>query len=163
MMPTLATPLVLEIGSLLTERQETVSVAESSSGGLIAARLLAVPGASKYFLGGSVVYTLPSRRAYLDVKREDVEGLAPLSAEMAAVFARGAREKLAATWGIAELGAAGPTGSRYGHDAGTTAIGIDGPRSHALVSQTGDTDRDQNMWAFSEAALAAFLDVLKRA
>ena len=162
-MTKLATDLVIGIGELLTKRGETVSVAESSAGGLIAARLLAVPGASKYFLGGSVVYTLPSRRAYLDVKREDVAGLAPLSAEIAAVFARSTRETLGATWGIAELGAAGPTGSRYGHDAGTTAIGIDGPRNYSLVTQTGRSERGQNMWDFSEAALIAFRETLQRA
>lgn len=161
-MTTLATDLVLDIGRLLTDRGDTVSIAESSSGGLVAARLLAVPGASMYFLGGSVVYTLPSRRAYLDVRREDVEGIAPLSADMAAVFARSAREKLSATWGIAELGAAGPTGSRYGHDAGTTAIGIDGPLNHSLVSKTGHSDRGQNMWDFSESVLKAFLATLQR-
>ena len=96
------------IAKLLTESGESVSVAESSTGGLISANLLAVPGASSYFLGGSVVYTLASRRAFLDLDREKVKSLKPLTTGMAEAFAHAARLKLDATWGIAELGAAGP-------------------------------------------------------
>lgn len=152
-----------EITRLLLERQETVAVAESSSGGLISASLLAVAGASGYYRGGSVVYTLPSRRAFLDIPSDRVEGLRPLTAEMAAVFAEAGRAKLDATWGIAELGAAGPTGSRYGHDAGTTAIAVNGPVSLARVIETGSADREQNMAAFAAAALELLLEALKAA
>ncbi len=137
----------------LIRREETVSVAESSSGGLISATLLAVPGASGFYRGGSVVYTLPSRRAFLDIPRDKVEGLAPLSEEMVAVFADAARLKLDATWGIAELGAAGPSGSRYGHDAGTSVIGISGPVSMTATVSTGIEDRANNMWLFTAAAI----------
>jgi PncC family amidohydrolase len=158
----LITDTTREIAALLIERGETVSVAESSSGGIISAQLLAVPGASRYYRGGSVVYTLPSRREFLDIPRDRVEGLKPLSEEIVAIFAESARLKLDATWGIAELGAAGPTGSRYGHNAGTTVVGIDGPVKMQRLVQTGDDDREQNMMAFSEAALALFLEALKQ-
>ncbi|MCB1694179.1 MAG: CinA family protein [Pseudomonadales bacterium] len=160
---TLDSDVVRAIAAKLIERGETVSVAESSSGGLISASLLAVPGASGYYRGGSVVYTLPSRRAFLDIPRDRVEGLKPLSEEMVAVFAEAAREKLDATWGIAELGAAGPTGSRYGHDAGTSAIGIHGPHCLTAIIETGSSDREANMWAFTDAALALFLRALEAA
>ena len=93
----------LRIGQRLTEREETVSVAESSTGGLISANLLSVPGASRYFQGGSIVYTLASRRAYLDLEKSRVEGLQPLTQAMVLEFARAARLKLNTTWGIAEL------------------------------------------------------------
>lgn len=152
-----------DIAPLLTARKETVSVAESSSGGLIAAELLAVPGASAYFRGASVVYTLPSRRAFLDIDGASVEGLEPLSEPMVAVFAAAAREKLDATWGIAELGAAGPSGSRYGHPAGTSVIGIDGPVQLTTTVSTGSDDREANMWAFAAAALQLFLQALREA
>lgn len=152
-----------EIARLLLERGETVSVAESSSGGIISAALLSVPGASGYYRGGSVVYTLPSRRAFLDIPRDKVSGLEPLSEEMVQVFAHAAREKLDAAWGVAELGAAGPSGSRYGHPAGTSVIGVSGPVNMTSLVQTGSDDRSENMWAFAEAALALLLKSLQTA
>jgi nicotinamide-nucleotide amidase len=159
----LNTPAARDIASRLIERKETVSVAESSTGGLIAATLLAVPGASAYFLGGSVVYTLPSRKAFLDIPRIAVTGMEPLSEAMVAVFAEAARRKLGATWGIAEMGAAGPTGTRYGHAAGTSVIGIDGPVRSTRVVKTGSGDREQNMYAFAAAAMELFLQALNNA
>ena len=159
----LDTPTTREIASRLVERKQTVAVAESSSGGIISAQLLSVPGASAYYIGGSVVYTLPSRRAYLDIPRIAVTGLEPLSEEMVAVFAEAARRKLGASWGIAELGAAGPGGTRYGHAAGTSVIGIDGPLKMTTTITTGSSDREQNMLAFSAAALELFLQALRRA
>lgn len=157
----LPTSTATAIARRLVDQGQTVSVAESSSGGIISASLLAVPGASAYFLGGSVVYTLPSRRAFLDIARDQVQHLAPLSEEMVAVFAQAARTKLDATWGIAELGAAGPAGSRYGHDAGTSVIGIDGPVKLTTTVRTHASDRPANMWAFTEAALQLFLEALE--
>lgn len=159
----LHTDTTREIATLLLERRETVSVAESSSGGMISAHLLSVPGASGYYRGGSVVYTLPSRRAFLDIPGERVEGLAPLTEEMVQVFADAARQKLDATWGVAELGAAGPTGSRYGHAAGTSVIGISGPANMTAMVQTGSDDREGNMWAFTAEALMLLLKALRTA
>ena len=150
----------LRIGQRLTERCETVSVAESSTGGLISANLLSVPGASRYFQGGSVVYTLASRRAYLDLEKSRVEAMQPLTQAMVLEFARAARLKLNTTWGIAELGAAGPTGTPYGHDAGTSVIGISGPLDRACLIETRATDRGDNMQHFSEQALQLFEAVL---
>jgi PncC family amidohydrolase len=105
----------------------SVSVAESSTGGLIAANLLSVAGASNYFRGGSVIYTRESRYAFLDLDLAKLKGLKPLTEPMVAEFADAARLKLDATWGIAELGAAGPKGTPYGHAPGTSVIGISGP------------------------------------
>ena len=152
-----------QIADLLLKNAQTVSVAESSSGGIISAGLLSVPGASGYYRGGSVVYTLPSRRAFLDIPAERVEGLKPLTEEMVQVFADAAREKLDATWGVAELGAAGPSGSRYGHAAGTSVIGISGPVNMTTMIETGSDDREANMWAFAGAALNLLLKALQAA
>lgn len=148
------------IGKTLAARGETVAIAESTTGGLIAAQLLAVPGASAYFLGGSVVYTLASRRAFLDLPA-NTKALEPLSEPMAEVFARAARDKLDATWGIAELGAAGPSGSRYGHPAGTSVIGIVGPITRTMTVSTGSDVRAANMEAFALAALDLFHQVVQ--
>lgn len=154
---------VAALAAALTARGETVAVAESSTGGLIAATLLAVPGASAYFVGGSVVYTLASRRELLRITAADVEGLAPLSEPMVRRFAEQARARLDATWGIAELGAAGPTGARYGHPAGTSVLAVTGPVTRSVTVQTGSADREANMWRFTEAALVLFEQALNAA
>lgn len=137
----------------LKTREQTVAVAESSTGGLISAALLAVPGASAYFVGGSVVYTLESRKHILGLRRSDVEGLEPLTEAMVLRFAEKARAQLNTTWGVAELGVAGPTGARYGHPPGISVIGIAGPVSASLLIETGVGDREANMWTFTERAL----------
>ena len=134
----------------------TVSVAESSTGGLIAANLLAVAGASGYFRGGSVIYTRESRHAFLDLDVSKLKGLKPLTEPMVAEFAHAAREKLEATWGIAELVAAGPKGTPYGHAPGTSVIGISGPVNTTVKIETSVADREENMIRFTEAALMLF-------
>ncbi len=144
------------IASQLTASGHTVSIAESSTGGLMAANLLSVSGASSYFKGGSVIYTRESRHAFLDLDLRKVKALEPLTEPMVAEFAQAARLKLDATWGIAELGAAGPSGTPYGHAAGTSVIGISGPISAALTVQTSITNREENMLRFTEAALELF-------
>jgi PncC family amidohydrolase len=156
----LHTDQVARIGELLKARNETVAVAESSTGGLIAASLLSVAGASAFFRGSSVVYTLVSRRELLEIKAADVEGLQPLSEPMVQRFARRAREQLGATWGIAELGAAGPAGARYGHPAGTCVLAVDGPVTLTTTLQTGNSEREANLWQFTGAALALFEQAL---
>jgi len=152
--------LAIQIGEQLKNAGQTVSVAESSTGGLIAANLLSVPGASSYFVGGSVVYTLKSRRAFLNLNRDRVRQLKPLSEEMVREFALAAQSELATDWGVAELGAAGPTGSAYGHEAGISVIGIAGPVSAQTTVQTHSDNRAENMLAFTEVALKLFQSLL---
>ena len=135
-----------------------MAVAESSTGGLISAALLAVPRASAYYLGGSVIYTLESRRHILGIRRDDVAGLKPMTEEMVVPFATKAREQLGATWGIAELGIAGPTGVQYDKSApeipaGSSVVAVTGPVTLTKQISTGHNNREQNMWAFAEAAL----------
>src|SRR5882762_4245987 len=98
------------IAAHLKARKETVAVAESSTGGLISAALLSVPGASAYFLGGAVVYTRRARRALLGITDEAMTGLRSSSEPYAALCAATVRERHRSTWGLAETGATGPTG-----------------------------------------------------
>src|SRR5215470_13254395 len=105
-------PIAQLVAARLIERRETVAVAEGSAGGLIAAALLAVPGASAYFLGGAVVYTAAARTGLLDIGPADLAGFRPASEPYALLLARRTRERLGATWGLGETGAAGPTGNR---------------------------------------------------
>ena len=153
-------PLAEKIAYVLKARHESVGVAESSSAGLISSALLAVHGASSYYLGGAVVYTLQSRRALLDLPDSAFAGLRGLTEELALVLARGARQRFATTWSISEVGAAGPTGSRYGDPAGTSCIAVAGPVERALKIHTGNSDRVANMQAFAARALELLTECL---
>ena len=144
----------------LVDHEQKVSVVESSTGGMISANLLLVAGAFKFFMGGSVVYTLASRRAYLDLDREKLKELNPLTEEMVTEFAKSAYEKLDTSRGIAELGAAGPTGTAYRHGAGISVIGIAGPKIASRTVERGSINRIRNMQAFTKAGLELFLEVL---
>jgi len=145
--------LAAALGEKLKARGETVAVAESSSGGLISAALLGVAGASKYYLGGAVVYTGKARMVLMDLPREAVAGMRSASEPYAMLLAQTARERFGATWGLSETGAAGPTGNGYGDAAGHTCIAIAGPVDMAMTIETGSEDRAANMTAFAAAAL----------
>lgn len=141
------------VGELLKQRGETVAVSESSSGGLVSAALLSVPGASAYFMGGVVVYTGDAREAYLGINLDDYPDMRSASEAYAALCASTVREKLKTTWGLSETGAAGPTGNRYGDDAGHTCVALSGPVEVAATVETGISDRAQNMDTFAIKAL----------
>src|ERR1700726_3613268 len=130
-----------DVADILKARKQTLAVAESSSGGLISAALLAVPGASAYFVGGAVVYTGKARMSLMGLTREAVAGVRSASEPYALILARTARENLGATWGLAETGAAGPTGNPYGDAAGHTCVAVSGPVEMALTLETGSGDR----------------------
>ena len=138
----------------LQRRRETVAVAESSSGGLISASLLAVPGASAYYLGGTVIYTIAARIALLGLSDTDVAELPPLSEAYVARCAHAIRTRLNASWGIAELGASGPVGTRYGHPPGISVLAVSGPIDKTARIETASDDREENMWLFAAAATA---------
>jgi len=148
------------VASLLIARRETVAVAESSAGGLIAAALLAVPGASAYFLGGAVVYTAVARSALLGITPEAMAGMRSASQPYAALLARTLRSKLRADWGLAETGAAGPAGNRYGDAAGHTCIAVSGGSDMVRTLETGSADRAANMRVFAATALRLLEEAL---
>jgi PncC family amidohydrolase len=153
-------PLAEKIAARLIERRETIAVAESSTGGLIAAALLAVPGASAYVIGGAVVYTKASRAALLGIEDAEMQGLRPATEAYSLLIARRVRERLGATWGLGETGATGPSGNRYGDPAGHSCMAIAGPVERAVTLQTGSADRRANMDAFAKRALDLLLDNL---
>jgi nicotinamide-nucleotide amidase len=155
------TPLARDIAALLTQRQETIAVSESAAGGLISAALLSVPGASAYFLGGAVVYTRRARGVLLSITDEDMAGMRSASEPYAALAAHKIRELHQARWGLAETGASGPTGNRYGDPAGHCCIAISGPKEHVLTLRTGSADRQANMRAFAAKALETLLIALR--
>lgn len=152
-----------EIAKILIERGETVAVGESSAGGLVSASLLAVPGASKYFMGGGVIYTHRARKRLVKIDFKDHPGVRSSSEPYASLLAGSVRELLSATWGLAETGAAGPTGNSYGDDAGHTCVAVAGPVTDVRTLETASSDREANMWAFTDEALELFIECLKRA
>jgi nicotinamide-nucleotide amidase len=153
--------LAEKVAARLRARGETIAVAESSAGGLISAALLAVPGASAYFLGGAVVYTRQARRALVSIPDAAMSGIRSASEPYALLLARTVREQHGATWGLSETGAAGPTGNRYGDPAGHACIAIAGPVERVLTVRTGSENRAANMHAFTEKALGTLLAALE--
>lgn len=153
-------PHAEKVAVLLKDRRQTIAVAESSAGGLIAAALLAVPGASAYFLGGAVLYTRQSWHALKDFRDELFAGTRPATEANALIRAQLIRERFAADWGIGETGAAGPTGGRYGNPAGLACLAVAGRVERAITLETGSSDRVSNMYAFAAAALKLMAECL---
>lgn len=144
--------LASDIGGQLKSRGETIAVAESSSGGLISAALLSIPGASTYFRGGGVIYTREARSALLGLP-EDVVNMRAATEGYAAIVAKAIQGKLGTTWGLCESGASGPSGNSYGDPAGHSAIALEGPVANRTTIRTKRNDREANMWRFADAAL----------
>src|ERR1700689_5502026 len=137
-----------QIAAKLVARKETIAVAESSTGGLISASLLAVPGASAYFLGGAVVYTRDARRLLADIPDEAMKGIRSASEPYAQLLANRIRERFSTHWGLSETGAFGPTGNRYGDAAGHSCMAVAGPASQVITIETGSADRLPHIHAF---------------
>jgi PncC family amidohydrolase len=156
-------PLAEKIAARLVARKETIAVAESSTGGFIAAALLSVPGASAYFLGGAVVYTKAARAALLGISDADMEGMRAATEAYSLMIARRVCERHGATWGLGETGATGPTGNRYGDAAGHSCIAVAGPLERAITLETGSADRLANMDAFAKSALELLAEALAAA
>lgn len=156
------TALGAAIGERLKNLKHTVAVAESSAGGLIDAALVAVPGASAYYLGGAVIYTGASRLGFLEISNRDMAHTRSATEAMAQLLATRVREKLGATWGLAETGAAGPAGNRYGDAPGHACIAVSGPVAAVITVETGSAEREANMWTFAERALALLESCLQR-
>ncbi|THH05945.1 hypothetical protein EW145_g4419 [Phellinidium pouzarii] len=161
--PSSLAPLISSISSILIQRKETVSIAETAAGGLISATLLSVPGASAYFRGGLTVYSLPSRIAFAGWTEENLKYYIGPTPEIVAGLAKNTREKLQSTYAVCESGTAGPTG-------GTTRNRTPGYLAIAVVSkdgevtrevETGSSVREENMVKFTEEALKLFLSVLE--
>ncbi|MAT65862.1 MAG: damage-inducible protein [Gammaproteobacteria bacterium] len=150
----MTTPLpdATAVAQELKRRGETIGVAESSSGGLISAGLLAVAGASAYFLGATVIYTLRARRDLLGIGQAELERQEPLTDAYVSLCADTIRTRLGATWGLAELGATGPAPTPYGHPPGICVLAVSGPVALTRRLETGHGERERNMHVFTRAA-----------
>src|SRR5450432_3623026 len=155
-------PIAEQIAAKLIERRQTIAVAESSTGGLISAALLAVPGASAYFLGSAVVYTRDARRLLMDIPDEAMKGIRSASEPYAKLLASQIRQRFSTDWGLSETGATGPTGNRYGDAAGHSCMAVEGPAEAVKTLETGSADRLANMHVFASTALNLLLRNLSR-
>jgi nicotinamide-nucleotide amidase len=150
------------VGDLLQARKQTLAVAESSAGGLISAALVAVPGASAYYLGGCVIYTGAGRSALLGLTAQDMAGIRSASEPFAKLLAERVRERLGATWGLGETGASGPTGNRYGDPPGHACIAVSGPVEAVITLETDSADRAANMRTFARTAVELLESCLRK-
>ena len=146
--------------AILMERGQSVAVADGSTGGLIAAGMLTIPGGIKFFRGAGVLYSLKGRQILFGLEPEAFDGLKPVTEPYTLLQADAIRRQFGADWGIAESGSAGPT-HPYGIEAGTSCIAVVGPGvSMSRMVETGSSSRLHNMEAFAKAALALFREAL---
>jgi PncC family amidohydrolase len=157
--------MLVELGRPVAERliarNQKIAIAESSTGGLVSAALLSIGGASAYFIGSTIIYSLEARRALLPGTGESLKGIRPSTEAYTLATGRSIREKFGADWVLCESGATGPTGNRYGDKPGHSAISVVGPVERSLTVETGSDDREANMWAFTRAALALLAECLE--
>jgi len=151
-----------QIAARLVERKQTIAVAESSTGGVISAALLAVPGASRYFKGSAVVYTRDARRILMDIPDEAMRGIRASSEVYARLLAEQIRGRFGSDFGLSETGATGPIGNRYGDAAGHCCMAVAGERTTAITLETGSSERVGNMRVFAKTALELLLKNLER-
>ena len=153
--------LAASVGALLKQHDQTIAVTESSCGGLISASLVAVPGASAYYVGGGVIYTRDAQRGLLRVPDNTMAGMRASTEPYAVLNARTVRESLGTTWALSETGASGPTGNSYGDSAGHACFAVAGPVERSITLETGAADREANMWTFARAALELLENCMK--
>ena len=141
------------VGALLVERGWSVASAESCTGGLLAERLTRVPGSSRYFPGGVVVYADAQKTELLEVPPAMLAEQGAVSEEVARALAAGVRRRLGADFGVGITGIAGPEGGSDEKPVGTVHVAIAGPAGvrHRRLRLPGDRARVR--WQASQAAL----------
>ncbi len=154
--------LAIRASTLLRTRGDTISVAEGSAGGLVSATLLSVPGASAYYVGGTIVYTAAANRALMAGAVEAPGGMRGATEEFALYLAQSAASRLSTTWGLGEAGAAGPP-NPYGDPSGHAWLAVAGPTTATRHLLTGIETRTENMLAFATAAMQLLVDTLQQA
>ena len=146
------------IGQMLSSRGETISTAESCTGGLIAMRLTEISGSSAYFMESAVTYSNESKTRQLDVSPEIIEAHGAVSAETAEAMALGMRERAGTTYAVSITGIAGPTGGTDEKPVGTVFIGYSDEEKTKSIKFVLPGDRYLIRWRASQAAL----DYLRR-
>ncbi len=157
-------PQALRIAEALRARGEKVAVADGATGGLIMASLLTVPGALNFFKGGGVVYSFKARNVLFDLPRDAYDGMVSASEDYALLQARAIRDRMGASWGIAESGSAGSSKHPMGVVSGRSVAAIAGPDGveEVAILETNSDDRIDNMQAFTRNALNLLEQIVTR-
>lgn len=150
-----------DISQLLWEREETVSTAESCTGGRIAEAMMSVPGASKYFKGGIICYVDEVKENLLGVSHELIEAKSAVCEEVAIDLVKGACKALKTTYAVAATGYAGPTGGTKDIPVGTIWLACGSPDKVVTCMVNEDHGRDINLAIATNKAMQMFLDFLK--
>ncbi len=134
-----------EINLLLWKTGETVSTAESCTGGNVAAALTSIPGSSNYFKGGIVTYSDETKMRYLGVKAETIEAHSVYSEEVVKEMVAGALKAFDSTYAIAISGVAGPTGGTPENPVGTVWIAVGNAEEVVTKKRTENEGRERNI------------------
>ena len=148
------------IHARLRRRKTTVAVAESCTGGLLAAVLTAHGGSSDYFNGGAVVYSNEAKTTLADVAPDLIHGHGAVSAVVAGALARGARHRLGAKIGLGITGIAGPGGATPGKPVGLVFVAVDSDEHSAVKKNQWPFDREGNRLASVGVALDLLEDAI---
>lgn len=149
--------LAAELTRALEARGESVSTAESLTGGLLCAHLTAVPGASASVRGGVVAYMTDVKNSVVGIDEALLREYGAVSAQTATALAQNARRMFGSTWAMSTTGVAGPT-EQEGQAVGTVYVAAAGPQVHAVARLQLEGDRDR----IREQSCAAALGVLHR-
>lgn len=162
--------LVSDIAEILRERKQTLAVSEAACGGLLSAYIVSIMGASDFYIGGKLVYSIRQRLKLSGWSDEDIASyMGPLE-QVVLKLARTTKYELGSTYVLSETGFAGPTNSlhlRAKNDegdvsVGTVYLGLSGPRGEVSCKhETGSVERAQNMELFAKLGLEFLLQCLK--
>ena len=147
---------------LLTDRTQTLAVAESCTGGTIAARFTAMPGASAYFRCGVVSYTVEAKHDLLGVSLDDIDRYGVVSEPVVRAMAEGMRRTAHADYAVATTGVAGPAGGTPECPVGTVWMAVAGPQGTVAVCRQSGSDRGQIIDRASGQAIALLRDEILR-
>lgn len=154
-------PLEVRLGRLLVGRGWTISVAETTAGGLICARIVSVPGSSTYLERGVVAYSRASKVELLGLAEDALDTYGAVSEETAVALAQGVRQVSGTTLGLAETGIAGPIRGRSPKPIGSACIALAGSESSQCVSFVFSGDRHHIREQIAEQALASAVGYLE--
>ncbi|MGZ7032241.1 MAG: nicotinamide-nucleotide amidohydrolase family protein, partial [Thermoanaerobaculia bacterium] len=146
------------IGDLLASRSETLSTAESCTGGLFSSRVTDVSGSSRYFMGGAICYTGDAKIAMADVDPELIRQHGEVSQEVAIAMAEGVRRRFNTTYGVGITGIAGPSGGSEAKPVGTVHIAVADAQRHEHRKFYWPGTRSHVKWFSTQSAL----DLLRR-
>ncbi|KAF3053049.1 hypothetical protein E8E11_011660 [Didymella keratinophila] len=152
-----------EVATLLKDRKETISVAETAAGGLISSSLLSFPGASTFYRGGLTLYTLESRKAFVSWTDADTQNYKGPTPEIVTKLADNTRKALGSTYTVSESGTAGPTGGNTrNRTPGYVALAVSSNKGTVTREvETGSKERGSNMVRFAVEGLTLVRDAIK--